>query len=268
MAYISCLLKKKQIIIMHDAGTFSHPYFFKTVFRTWYKFAISVLARFSLHIITVSEFSKKALVKHTGIKECKITVIKNSPEHIKRYGEPDIAFKRKVEELIPFFLGVSSVHPHKNFEILSKAIISANLGEYRVVIAGGSYGKSFDKVILDDSIVRLGYVSNEELKHLYSRASLFIFPSLFEGFGIPPLEAMTVGCPVLSSYSTAMPEVLGDACEYFNPKDEKELVIKLEMLINNKARLQELQRKGYERVPLYSWQNSAEALLKLVKEFA
>jgi len=267
MGYVSCLIKRKQIIIMHDAGTFSHPHFFKSTFRAWYKFAISILTKVSLHIITVSEFSKKELIKHTKIKENKVTVIYNAPDHIKHYTEPDDEFKDKIKQMQPYFLGVSSLHPHKNFEVLSKASVSADLAEYKIAIAGGANSRSFQTVVLDKSVVMLGYVSNQQLKYLYSHASLFIFPSLFEGFGIPPLEAMILGCPVLSSNATALPEILGDACEYFDPLNVDDLVSKMEGLVKNKTRLDELQQNGYERAALYNWKKSAACLLELIKKF-
>lgn len=268
MGYVSSLLKRKQIIVMHDAATFSHPLFFKLAFRTWYKFAISILNKIALHIITVSKYSKSELIKYTKIKGDKVSVIYNAPGHIELYKEPEDEFKEKIKKLQPFFLGVSSLHPHKNFEMLSEAIVKADLSGYKMLIAGGAHAKSFEKVTLHNSIVVLGYVTNEQLKYLYSNASLFIFPSLFEGFGIPPLEAMMLGCPVLSSTATALPEVLGDACEYFDPHNVNDLVAKIEALVKNKTRLDELRDSGYERAALYNWKTSAVSLFELIKKFA
>lgn len=268
MGSISALLKKKQMVIVHDAATFSNPAYFKFIFRTWYQTAIRVLSKTALQIITVSRYSKEQLVKYTRIKENRISVISNAADHITGFGDADEEFKKKIDALQPFMLGVSSLHPHKNFEILSKAVVMADIAEYRMVIAGGAYPKSFDTIVLDESVIVLGYVTNEQLKYLYSKAALFIFPSLFEGFGIPPLEAMIMGCPVLSSNTTSLPEVLGDACEYFDPHDVQDLIGKIEMLVHNKNRLQELREKGYERAAGYSWEKSAVAMLALIKKFA
>ena len=268
MGSISAILKRKQMVIVHDAATFSNPSFFKLIFRTWYQAPIRILSKTALQIITVSHYSKAQLIKYTGVKENRISVIYNAANHITGFADADENFKKRINELQPFMLGVSSLHHHKNFEILSKAIVLADLAEYKMVIAGGAYPKSFDKIVLDESIIVLGYVSNEQLQYLYSKASLFIFPSLFEGFGIPPLEAMILGCPVLSSNTTAVPEVLGDACEYFDPHNVNDLVYKLEELVNDKSRLQDLQRKGYERAAMYSWKKSAVAMFTLIKKFA
>ena len=268
MCSVSAIFKTKQMVFVHDAATLSHPASFKPIFRTWYQTAIRLFSKTILQMITVSNYSKAQLIKYTRIKESRISVIYNAADHICRFGEADAAFKKKIDGLQPFMLGVSSLHPHKNFEVLSKAIVSADLSEYKMLIAGGAHAKSFAKIELDDSIVVLGYVTNEQLKYLYSKASLFIFPSLFEGFGIPPLEAMILGCPVLSSNTTALPEVLGGGCGYFDPHSVNDLVVKLESLVKNKKRLQELQQKGYEQAALYNWKRSAAALFALIKKFA
>jgi len=268
MGSISSLLKTRQMVVVHDAATFSNPASFKRIFSAWYQAAIRILSKTALQIITVSNYSKAQLIKYTGIKLDRISVIYNGADHIKNFGDADEEFKKKIDMLHPFMLGVSSLHPHKNFEVLSKAIVSADIAEYKMVIAGGAHAKSFDKIVLDKSVIVLGYVTNEQLKYLYSKASLFIFPSLFEGFGIPPLEAMMLGCPVLSSNTTAVPEVLGDACQYFDPHNVNDLVSKLEALVKNKDRLLELKQKGYERAGLYKWKTSATSLFELIKRFA
>lgn len=268
MGSISAILKRRQIVLIHDAGTFSNPAYFKLLFRTWYQVVIRILSKTSLQIVTVSDYSKNQLIRYTGVKENRISVIYNAADHITLFGEADKAFKKRIDGFYPFMLGVSSLHPHKNFELLSKAIAKADLAGYKMIIAGGSHSKSFSSIVLHKSVIVLGYVTNEQLKYLYSKASLFIFPSLFEGFGIPPVEAMILGCPVLSSNATALPEVLGNSCEYFDPNAVNDLVCKLELLVNDKDHLDELRSKGYKQAATYSWKKSAIALFTLIERFA
>jgi glycosyltransferase involved in cell wall biosynthesis len=136
-----------------------------------------------------------------------------------------------------------------------------------MLIAGGVM-PTLQQVRPDPAINYLGYVSNEELKFLYKNASLFIFPSFYEGFGIPPLEAMHCGCPVLSSNTSSLPEVLGDACAYCDPADTDDIAAKIDQLINNEQALHDLKIKGYGQAAKYSWENSARRLYTILDGFA
>jgi glycosyltransferase involved in cell wall biosynthesis len=267
MSSIAPLLKRKQILIVHDASFFVNPEFFSKGFRTWYKFAIPFIARFSRLIITVSDFSKRELVKHGKLREDKITVLYNAADHILRFEEPSSSFKVKIEALKPYCLAVSSLGANKNFAGLSKAINSIDFSNYNMVIAGGQVS-TLKYAAGDESVTYLGYVSNAELKYLYGNASLFVFPSFYEGFGIPPLEAMIMGCPVAASNTSSIPEVLGDACAYFSPADPNDIADKIYTLINDKGKLNDLREKGYKQAAKYNWAKSAKQLFECITKYA
>jgi glycosyltransferase involved in cell wall biosynthesis len=114
----------------------------------------------------------------------------------------------------------------------------------------------------------LGYVNDSELRTLYANAIAFIFPSLYEGFGLPPLEAMALGCPVLASNAASIPEVCGDAPLYFDPVDEHSLAALMKEVLLNQSAREDMVRRGLERLALYGWNRSADAYLSLLRDWA
>lgn len=266
MCTVSTLFKIKQIVIIHDASPAVNPSYFPFAIRVWYKLAFKVLGTISRQIITVSNFSKSELVKCCGFNPHKVAVVYNAANHILKYKEPNEAFKQKIEALKPYCLAVSSLGANKNFKSLSRAVNSINFKNYKMLIAGGVM-PTLQNAILDTSVNYLGYVSNEELKYLYAHASLFIFPSFYEGFGIPPLEAMISGCPVLASHTSALPEVLGDACKYCDPANYQSIASQITLLINNADGLVHLKAKGYQQAAKYNWHTSALQVFEIIKGF-
>jgi glycosyltransferase involved in cell wall biosynthesis len=264
MCSIAPLLKRKQIVFIHDVSFLVNKEFFSKRFRSWYTIAIPLLGRFSKHIVTVSQFSKNELIKHVGIRPEKITVIYNAAEHLLRFEEPDESFIDKISILRPFCLAVSSLGANKNFQGLAKAMKGMAMGKYKLLIAGGGVA-ALNNILPSEDAIYLGYVSDQELVHLYRNASLFIFPSFYEGFGIPPLEAMLFGCPVIASYTSSLPEVLGDACAYLDPHNPAAMRKSIYQLINEPQRLDRLREKGHRQVANYNWQKSATQLYDLIK---
>lgn len=266
MCMVAPLIKRKQIIIVHDASFKVNPSFFSLTFRIWYRFAISILGSRSKQIITVSNFSRQELIEKVGIPPTKISVIYNAADHMLRFKDVDESFKVKINAIKPYCLAVSSLSLNKNFGMLTKALEKVDFSLFKMIIAGG-ISNSLSKIRLNDSVEHIGYVTDQQLKYLYSNATLFIFPSIYEGFGIPPLEAMYCGCPVLASNSSSLPEVLGDACQYLDPRDPDDIASKIHYLINNESMLYKLQIAGLVQAHKYSWKHSAIQLLKLIEKY-
>jgi glycosyltransferase involved in cell wall biosynthesis len=264
---ISTIFKTKQVVMVHDASVLVNPGYFSFSFKTWYRFAVPLLGKLSRHVITVSEFSKRELISYGGFDEKKITVIYNAAEHVLKTGEPDDAFRNKINNYKPYYLAVSSLGANKNFKGLSKAIEKMEFSKFNMLIAGGKLD-ALKYSFPDDHVNYLGYVSDAELKYLYRNASLFIFPSFYEGFGLPPLEAMALGCPVIASSTSSIPEILGDACDYFNPHDEADMALKIDRLIHNVECLNVLQERGYKRAALFSWEKSALKLSAIIDQYS
>jgi glycosyltransferase involved in cell wall biosynthesis len=267
MCTISSLFKRKQLLTVHDASFMAQPQFFPSAVRNWYKLAIPFLGRRIRKLITVSAFSKAELIKYFGFKEEHVVVIYNAADHLLRFNEPSDHFRKKINALKPYVLAVSSMSANKNFRGLSKEVEQINFKGHRMLIAGGII-PTLKQVSLPGGVNYLGYVSNEELRYLYANASLFVFPSFYEGFGIPPLEAMIAGSPVLASNTSSMPEVLNDACEYFDPYNEGDLAAKIQLLLDDEDRLRSLTMRGQRQAALYSWQHSAKKLHLLIEKYA
>ena len=165
------------------------------------------------------------------------------------------------------------MRPYKNLERSLEAFALLNLKEYKFVIGGKKDPRFFprvrkkvDALSLKDRVVFLDYVPEENLPHLYSEAAAFVFPSLYEGFGLPPLEAMACGCPVVVSNTASLPEVCGNAAYYVDPYDVENIAEGIYKVIMNQTLRQNLIKKGLERAKFFSWEKSAEEHLKVFRE--
>jgi len=174
----------------------------------------------------------------------------------------------------PYILYVGSSFPHKNLEqlILAHAKLNTSQPELNLILVGKREHYSFELEKFAKSsgvfnkIIFTGFVDDVELKWLYQNAKAYVFPSLSEGFGLPGLEAMTYGCPVVSSNATCLPEVYQDAAEYFDPSDVSGMVAAIQSVINNPAKAADLRAKGYKVITKYSWQTMADQTLAIYKK--
>lgn len=146
----------------------------------------------------------------------------------------------------PYILYVGNDYPHKNLKRLRLAFEKLKAD-----------GLNYELILITK------FVSEEELDNLYKNASLFVFPSLYEGFGLPPLEAMARGLPVASSNATCLPEILGDAAIYFNPLDINDITNQLKKVLAHESLRKKLIEKGFKQIKKYSWQKMAKETLKL-----
>ncbi|HIP33252.1 MAG TPA: glycosyltransferase family 1 protein [Bacteroidia bacterium] len=257
------LFYRNQIVTIHDLAFLRYPKWFSKKFYYFYRFLIPKTAKSARKIITVSEFSKNEIISMLNISEKKVEVVYNAVSENFKYN-PSI----KKENYI---LAVSSLDPRKNFKNLMLAFKELNLRNYRLVIVG-SENKVFSNVKIKNLIKEIpnveftGYVSDDRLVKLYQKAKLFVYPSLYEGFGLPPLEAMACGTPVVVSNVASLPEVCGDAAYYVNPYDVKNIARGIETVLKDEILQKELIQRGLERVKLFSWERSAEKLAKIIQE--
>ncbi len=158
-----------------------------------------------------------------------------------------------------YILAVSSLSPHKNFATVIRAVAAMNAASFQLVVVGGADPKVFGTGMADLPLqVRyLGYVSDGELKALYEDAACFVFPSLYEGFGLPPIEAMVCGCPVIAAASASIPEVCGDGAWYFDPANAMDLAGKIALLLGDDDRREQLRRSGRRRAQQLTWARAA-----------
>jgi len=265
----------KRIVTIHDVYHFA---FFNTLNlqqKLYAKFVINQAVKKSDIILTVSKFSKNEIIKYTHTTK-NIEIVYNAIDFNKFKVIKDRVLLDKVRKKynLPknFLLFVGNVKPHKNLKNLLLAIKDLNKN---LVIVGKKDGFiTGDNGLLDiikrnnleNKIYFTGYVDDEDISVIYNLAEIFVFPSLYEGFGIPPLEAQACGTPVIVSNAASLPEVCGDSTLYCNPYDINDIKENIVMLLNNEVLQNELIQKGFENIKRFSWKKSAEKIIKLIKE--
>ena len=262
------LLKTRQVVTIHDAAVYAVPQAFSFRFRSWYKLLLGQLAPRLPLVLTVSDFSKREVSRHFGFDADKVRVTTEGFQHILRQ-TPDTRVLDK-HRLRPkrFVLAVSSQTPNKNFGLIVEAVQRLVDPDFEVVVAGGFDARVFGAAHLPRlPFVRcVGYVSDAELRALYEHAALFVYPSLYEGFGIPAIEAMACGCPVIASNAASVPEVCGDAALYISPHDPQGLANALSRLMGDEKERERLAEAGQRWVQRYTWDESARLNAAYMRE--
>lgn len=262
------ILKSKQIVTICDASVFACPSGYSKAFRLWYQFLLPILGRNSKEIITISEFSKSELIKYCGIIPDKISPTLLGVESFSGLEMDEAILDKHGLNATPYVLAVSSMNPNKNFTALVQAIEMLGDVNFKVVIAGGTNSRVFggDAAQLPGFVTRVGYVSDAELQALYKHAACFVFPSLYEGFGLPPLEAMACGCPVIVSKAASLPEVCGEAALYCDPYSPADIAEKIKRLMGDAALRNDLREKGLARARQFTWEKCARETCAVIEE--
>ena len=270
--FIPFIRSCKVVCTIHDI-CFEH---YKNIFtkKEYYqqKLLIPYAAKHSVYIFTVSNHAKNDIVEHYHVNPENVVVTYNAVNeqfkvlHVGELQEEELREKFHIGGE-PFVLTVGNLQPRKNLPRLIEAFNDwkiENQKPVKLVIVGKKawmYSDILKAVGVDnDSIVLTDYVSDEDLVRLYNAAACFIYPSFFEGFGIPPLEAMSCGTPVAVADATSLPEVVGDAGLYFDPFDTNEIKRCLHRLMNDKDLRGNLRIKGLSRRNLFSWEDSAKKI--------
>jgi glycosyltransferase involved in cell wall biosynthesis len=261
------MLKRRHVIFFHDAQTFAIPENFTWRFRWWYRVLFSVAGRMSAAILTNSDYSRNELVKRVGLDQSRITPTWLGVEHVRRVPPDTGVFAKHRLPDTPYLLAVSSVNPNKNFAAVLRALELLGAEAPPCVIAGQCYDRVFGQSGLDTKrVTHVGYVSDAELYALYSRAMCLLFPSFSKGFGLPPVEAMALGCPAIVSDASVLPEICGDAALYCDPARPETLAAAIRRLCAEPGLRDDLVARGIERTRVFSWSNGAEALLKTLSK--
>jgi glycosyltransferase involved in cell wall biosynthesis len=222
------------------------------------------------HIISISHSTKKDLVELFDIDENKISVVHLGVDS-SSFSNDRSPLSSRLER--PFLLHVGGRGEYKNFSSVLRAMAaSKHLKEEFDLVAFGSGAFDAQEQALISSLgystdrVRQVSGSDDKLVSLYHQATAFVYPSLYEGFGLPPLEAMASSCPVISSNTSSMPEVIGNAAEYFSPTSIEDIGRAIESVVYSSARMEELKQMGLERVQLFSWDKCALETLDVYKK--
>ncbi len=263
------LFKRRHVLFMHDAQPFAIPGNFSLAFRLWYRLMFRVAGRFARRILVNSRFTGGELSRHVGIPREKLELCSLGSEHVNREDEDAADLSRFNLPQEPFLLAVASANPNKNFRSVLQALDMLGESAPPCVIVGQTGQRQFGGVELDpERVSHLGYVSDAELLALYRRAMCLVFPSFYEGFGLPPLEAMATACPVIASHTSAIPEICGDAVTYCNPHDHGSLARAIRRVSRSPARREVMIERGLRRATHFSWRASAGRLLQLLARAA
>lgn len=243
------------VVTLHDIQHRDFPEFFGPARRSFRKIAYDRAARGASAVIVASEFVKSRALDSLELDPARVHVVPHAIDHT--------VFRPLAEEREPFILYPARPWPHKNHARLFEAFASlrTNRLRLRLILTGGGLERLAP---LPEGVESLGVVSPEALASLYRRAACLVFPSLYEGFGLPPLEAMASGCPVAASGVGAIAEVCGDAAVLFDPKDPESIAAGV---LDANARAEELREKGLVRSEAYTWDETArkhEAVYSLV----
>jgi glycosyltransferase involved in cell wall biosynthesis len=253
------------VTVFHDLQHARHPEHFRWFDLPFWKLLLWASAHRARRLIAVSEATRADLLSVYRLQPERIDVILHGVE-------PDF-FKLDRSFTEPFVLCVSTLHPHKNLDRLIRAY-ARRKRDWRLIIAGmrGFFADSLDALIADlgvgDSVRLTDWIPREDLLQLYAKAQAFVYPSTFEGFGMPVLEAMAAGIPVACSDIPPMREVAGDAALFFDPLSEDEIEEALDRIVTDEPLRARLAKKGPERAGAFTWERAARETLKSLLEAA
>jgi glycosyltransferase involved in cell wall biosynthesis len=253
---------KRQVVTIHDCAFHDMPQAVSRGFRLWYSWLLKRLGPRVRRIITVSEFSRQRLIDYLQVDPSKVIAIPNGVDKCFHPGaiENVPTMRARLELPERYILFVGSLDPRKNLLGLLKAWdqISTRL-DCPLVICGASSHVFRDASIdrLPERVVLSGYVADDDLPALYAGASLFVYPSLYEGFGLPVIEAMACGTPVVCSSTTSLGEVAGSAACLVNPAEIESIADGILRVAENEALRNDLRGRGLQRAAEFSWDRTA-----------
>jgi len=274
------------VVTIHDLIVHHFPSSRATTLPNWkywlklrgYEIVLKNALKKSKKIITVSEFSKRDIIKSFGVEEKKISVIYPGTDEIAPVIEGlrnTESFSRILEDKFKiskkYILYAGSAYPHKNLEKLIDAhrILKKDFNRDWQLVMVGRMDEFYEKIkkyaSSDKDVIFTGHVSDKDLDGLYRGAKLFVFPSLYEGFGLPALEAASRGVPVILSKAGSLPEVMGDSAHYFDPESVESIALAIDRVGGSVLEREELIRAGFVRAKQFSWKETAE---KTVEEYA
>jgi len=273
--------KLRKVVTVHDLAFLEHPEYAVPELAAYLKKVVPEAVEAADVVASVSQTTRQTLIEHFQTPLEKITLVPNGIRaYFRRITDPVLleATRHKFGLKSPLVLGVGTQEPRKNhlglIKAFHKAVSTGNKSTRpaMLALAGGSgwlYEETEQIVAelkLEKKVRFLGRVSDLELMMLYSLADVFVFPSFYEGFGVPPLEAMACGTPVITSNTSSLPEVVGDAAIMVNPHKINEIASAINRVLENKQLQEDLRQKGYTRAAHFTWFRSAQKMLSIYQQ--
>lgn len=274
-AGIGPLQFRNQVLTITDISQIEHPEWYNRTYAFWYKLTIPYLARFVSKIITISNFSKQRIMHVLNVPSEKIAVTYLSVDDIFSPKSPALVKSTCAAYGLntPYILAVGAISKRKNMHNLFNAWENVTLKHKNIsLVVVGKLRLSFSNITsfeqLPPQTIHLESIDDATLSHLYAGATAFVYPSLYEGFGLPVLESMAVGTPVIASRTTSLPEVAGDAAWFIDPYDIASIAAGIERVIDDSNLQEDLRQKGFQRVQQFSWDWTAEQTGNILQEVA
>lgn len=263
---IGPMFRKNQCLMIADAQFISQKKSYSTLFRMWYKIVLPVAAKNACLNITISQYSQRELEHYKIFEPGKSLIIPCGVDHLKQIVPDNAVFDRLALKKASYFLMIGSLAPHKNIAPIVNCLRGRMPSGTKLVIVGGFDSRVFQSTTMIEStdVMFPGRVSDEELVALYQGAIALLFPSLTEGFGLPPLEAMYAGCPVIATTAGAVPEVCGNAALYVDPLDTDAWFDAVQSVVSNPTVTASLIKRGMAQASIFTWQRSAVLLLDAI----
>jgi glycosyltransferase involved in cell wall biosynthesis len=264
------LLARNHIVCIHDANTFIHPESYSRAFGLAYRTLLPLIGRRASRIATVSRFSADMLVKYGICRREKLFIAPNGHEHALRWDASRATLPLLNTLRRPYVLLLGSSAKHKNVDVIFDQAQGLDEAGIDIVVVGApsSVFSANAPAFQRSNIHYAGYVGDDDLGALYGGALCLVFPSKIEGFGIPPLEAMTRGCPVVSSNAASLVEVGGDAVAYVDPDRSDLWRDAIIGLLKNRDLRATMIAQGRKRAALFSWKRSAQIYLDEIRRLS
>jgi glycosyltransferase involved in cell wall biosynthesis len=254
---------RNAMTMFHDAQVHSTPQSYSPSFRHWYKFHQPIAGRRHRRILTVSDFSRDQLAHYGLAASDRTGVILNGVDHVLEIAPDERILDRLGVQQGRYVVGLANVQQHKNVGLLLKAFADPRLADLDLVLFGTAGASEFRAAghVLPDRVRFAGRVSDGELRALYGAALCIAFPSTTEGFGLPPLEAMTMGCPAIVAPAGALPQTCGRAAVYADPSSVEDWIVAIRRIADDGRYREELRAGSRVWASGFTWRNAATRLV-------
>jgi len=261
----------RNVMVIHDLAFLEHPEWFSQGFRVLYNLVVPRAARRAESIITVSEFSRSRIIELLHVDPQKVHVVYQGKDSVfKPASDEEIArTTSKFNISRPYILFVGSIAPRKNLKTAISAynLVRQRLSTMHTFVVVGVNSFQFPKMEVTaapEGVMLVGYAGDDDLPGLYTGADVLVYPSLYEGFGLPPLEAMACGTPVITSNCSSLPEVVGNAGLMTDPTDVGALADAICSVLTDNQLAQTLSSRGLEQAGQFTWQKTAKRTLEVL----
>lgn len=265
------IVSRKHIVCIHDTNVVLYPQSYSRAFRNYYRMILPVLGRTASAVLTVSKTSADMLMTHGIVKSKKIEVIPNGHQHVFDWDASKSTLLKDHPPRQPFVFVIGSRAPHKNLALIYKIAPALEKMGLDIYISGASASifssssmSGSGKAQQASNVQHVGYVSDDDLADLYSTAKCLLFPSFVEGFGLPLVEAMAMGCPIVSSNTSCMPEICGPHAVLVPPDSPQQWVAGIKTLLDRNEKTP--QNELIKHLESFSWKRSAETLHELMTD--